>query len=35
MPPEQLHLIRQWVEKAEEDWKNAEYTLTLEDTEGQ
>ncbi len=31
MQPEQLHLIRQWVEKAEEDWKNAEYTLTLEE----
>jgi HEPN domain-containing protein len=29
--PEQLHLISQWVEKAEEDYKNAEYTLTLEE----
>jgi HEPN domain-containing protein len=31
MRPEQLHLIRQWIEKAEEDYKNAEYTLTLEE----
>ena len=29
--PEQLHLIKQWIEKAEEDYKNAEYTLTLEE----
>ncbi|MEK7993458.1 MAG: HEPN domain-containing protein [Planctomycetota bacterium] len=29
--PEQLHLITQWIEKAEEDYKNAEYTLTLEE----
>jgi HEPN domain-containing protein len=31
MPPEQVHLIRQWIEKAEEDYTNAEYTLTLQD----
>ena len=30
MPPEQVHLIRQWIEKAEEDYTNAEYTLTLQ-----
>ena len=29
--PEQLHLVNQWIEKAEEDYKNAEYTLTLEE----
>lgn len=29
--PEQLHLIRQWIQKAEEDYKNAEHTLTLEE----
>ncbi len=29
--PEQLHVIKQWIEKAEEDYKNAEYTLTLEE----
>ena len=29
--PEQLYLIRQWIEKAEEDYKNAEYTLTLKE----
>jgi hypothetical protein len=28
--PEQLYLINQWIGKAEEDYKNAEYTLTLE-----
>ena len=28
--PEQLHVVRQWITKAEEDLKNAEYTLTLE-----
>ncbi len=28
--PEQLHVARQWIAKAEEDLKNAEYTLTLE-----
>jgi HEPN domain-containing protein len=27
--PEQLHLVRQWIAKAEEDLKNAEHTLTL------
>jgi HEPN domain-containing protein len=31
MPPEQIRLIRQWIEKAEEDFTNAEYTLTLQD----
>jgi HEPN domain-containing protein len=31
MRPEQLQLINQWIEKAEEDYKNAEYTLTLEE----
>lgn len=31
MQPEQLNLIRQWIEKAEEDYKNAEYVLTLEE----
>ena len=31
MPPEQAHLIRQWIEKAEEDHTNAEHTLTLRD----
>ena len=29
MQPEQIHLIHQWIEKAEEDYKNAEYVLTL------
>ncbi len=29
--PEQVHLVRQWIEKAEEDYRNAEYTLTLEE----
>ena len=27
--PEVLHLVRQWVERAEEDLTNAEHTLTL------
>ena len=31
MPPEQAYLIRQWIEKAEEDYTNAEHTLTLQD----
>ena len=30
MRPEQAHLIRQWIKKAEEDFRNAEYVLTLE-----
>ena len=30
MPPEQAHLIYQWIEKAEEDYTNAEHTLTLQ-----
>ena len=29
-PPELLSLVRQWVEKAEEDLRTAEHTLTLE-----
>lgn len=29
VPPETLRVVRQWVEKAEEDLTNAEYTLTL------
>ena len=30
MPPdEMLKVIRQWIERAEEDLKNAEYTLTM------
>ncbi len=28
---EQFHLMSKWVEKAEEDYKNAEYILTLEE----
>jgi len=28
-PPDQAHLARQWIEKAEEDFRNAQYTLTL------
>jgi HEPN domain-containing protein len=31
MQPEQLNLVRQWIGKAEEDFKNAEYVLTLEE----
>ena len=31
MRPEQVHLVRQWIEKAEEDFRNAEYTLTLQE----
>jgi len=30
MQPEQLHLIRRWVSKAEENYRNAEFVLTLE-----
>ncbi len=30
-PPEILSLVRQWVDKAEEDIRNAEHTLTLEE----
>lgn len=29
VPPETLRVARQWVERAEEDLTNAEYTLTL------
>ena len=29
--PEQLHLARQWVARAEDDLLNAEHTLTLQD----
>ncbi len=29
--PDQLHLVRQWIAKADEDLKNAEYTLTLDE----
>jgi hypothetical protein len=28
---EQLKLLRQWIGKAEEDLKNAEHTLTLQE----
>lgn len=31
MPPEQVHLMRQWTQKAEEDYTNAKHTLTLQD----
>ncbi len=31
VPPELLSLVRQWIEKAEEDLRTAEHTLTLED----
>ena len=31
VPPEVISLVRQWVEKAEEDLRTAEHTLTLED----
>jgi HEPN domain-containing protein len=31
MPPDQTRLVRQWIEKAEEDCRNAEYTLTLQE----
>ena len=30
-PPENLSIVRQWVEKAEHDLRNAEHTLTLEE----
>jgi HEPN domain-containing protein len=29
MQPEQLHLVQQWMDKAEEDYRNAEFVLTL------
>jgi HEPN domain-containing protein len=29
--PEQMKLLRQWIAKAEEDLKNAEHTLTLQE----
>lgn len=29
--PETIGLVRQWVEKAEEDFRNAEHTLTLKE----
>jgi len=29
--PENLHVVHQWIEKAEHDLKNGEYTLTLEE----
>ncbi len=29
--PEQLKLLRQWIDRAEEDLKNAEHTLTLQE----
>lgn len=29
-PPDLLHLVRQWVIKAENDLRNAEHTLTIE-----
>lgn len=31
VPPERLSLVRQWVEKAEEDLRTAEHTLTLKE----
>ncbi len=31
VPPEILSLVRQWIDKAEEDLRNAEHTLTLEE----
>jgi HEPN domain-containing protein len=31
VPSEVLHVVGQWVDKAEEDLTNAEYTLTMED----
>jgi hypothetical protein len=31
MPPDQTRLVHQWIEKAEEDFRNAEYTLTLQE----
>jgi HEPN domain-containing protein len=30
MQPEQLHMVRLWIEKAEHDLRTAEHTLTLE-----
>ncbi len=32
-PPEKLWEVRQWIEKAEHDLKNASHTLTLSDSE--
>ena len=31
MRPEQIHLARQWIARAEEDLLNAEHTLTMRD----
>jgi HEPN domain-containing protein len=31
VPPENLPIVRQWVEKAEHDLRNAEHTLTMEE----
>ena len=31
MPPDQTRLVHQWIEKAEDDFHNAEYTLTLQE----
>jgi len=31
MQPEQAQLVWRWIEKAEEDYRNAEYTLTSEE----
>jgi HEPN domain-containing protein len=31
VPPENLSIVRQWVEKAEHDLRNAEHTLTMEE----
>lgn len=31
MRPEQLHLIHRWMAKAKEDYRNAEFVLTLEE----
>ncbi|MBI4384722.1 MAG: HEPN domain-containing protein [Nitrospinae bacterium] len=30
-PPDMVRLVRQWVEKAEHDLRNAEHALTLKD----
>jgi HEPN domain-containing protein len=27
--PDVIRLVRQWIEKAEEDWRTADYTLTM------
>ena len=29
--PEVIHIVRQWLERAEEDFKNAEHTLSLKE----